>query len=107
MPGPITDYVGRRVTANGLRVTSVDADEGFWVEKEGQRAWVQIETAAESPYTVLPGEVVSVSGRVLPHNPDFPSRIYFCANREVSATELSRAPTHFAVLVDEVSFGAG
>jgi len=107
MPGPITDYVGRRVTANGLRVTSVDADEGFWVEKDGQRAWIQIETATESPYAVKPGDVVSVSGRVLPHNPNFPSQIYFCANREASATELSRAPTHFAVLVDEVSFGAG
>lgn len=107
MPGPITDYVGRRVTANGLQVTSVDADEGFWVSKDGQRAWIQIETAAESPYTVKPGDVVSISGRVLPHDPSFPSRIYFCANRQAAETELSRAPTHFAVLVDEVTFGAG
>ena len=107
MPGPITDYVGRRVTANGLRVTSVDADEGFWVEKGGQRAWIQIETADESPYTVRPGDVVSVSGRVLPHDASFPSRIYFCANRQAAETELARSPTHFAVLVDEVTFGVG
>ena len=107
MPNPITEYVGRRVTANGLRVTSVDADEGFWVAKADRRAWVQIETTAESPYTVKPGDVVSLSGRVLPHDPDFPSQIYFCADRQASASELSRAPTHFAVRVDALSFGVG
>jgi hypothetical protein len=107
MPGPITNYVGRRVTAAGLHVTGVDADEGFWVEKNGQRAWVQIETAKESPYTVRVGDTVSISGRVLPHNPDFPSKIFFCPGRTASANELSRAPTHFAVLVDAVSFGTG
>jgi hypothetical protein len=107
MPGPITDYVGRRVTANGLRVTSVDADEGFWVTKGDQRAWIQIETFAESPYTVRPGDVVSLSGRVLPHDPDFPSQVYFCPGLDASAAELSRAPTHFAVRVESVSFGVG
>ncbi len=107
MPGPITDYVGRRVTANGLRVTSVDADEGFWVTKADQRAWIQIETVAESPYTVRPGDVVSLSGRVLPHDPDFPSQVYFCPGLDASAAELSRAPTHFAVRVESVSFGVG
>jgi hypothetical protein len=107
MPGPITDYVGRRVTATDLTVTGVDADEGFWVQKDGQRAWIQIETASESPYTVRVGDTVSVSGRVLPHNPDFPSKIYFCAGRYASSNELANAPTHFAVLVDAVSFGVG
>jgi hypothetical protein len=107
MPGPITDYVGRRVTANGLRVTSVDADEGFWVTKGDQRAWIQIETVAESPYTVRPGDVVSLSGRVLPHDPDFPSQVYFCPGLDASAAELSRAPTHLAVRVESVSFGVG
>jgi hypothetical protein len=107
MPGPITDYVGRRVTASGLRVTSVDADEGFWVTKGDQRAWIQIETIAESPYTVRPGDVVSLSGRVLPHDPGFPSQVYFCPGLDASAAELSRAPTHFAVRVESVSFGVG
>jgi hypothetical protein len=107
MPEPMTNYVGRRVSAFGLKVTGVDADEGFWVEKNGRRAWVEIETATESPYTVRVGDTVSLSGRVLPHNPDFPSQIFFCPGRTASANELSKAPTHLAVRVDAVSFGTG
>ena len=107
MPEPMTNYVGRRVNAFGLRVTSVDADEGFWVEKDGRRAWVQLQTSTESPYTVKVGDTVSLSGRVLPHSPDFPSKIFFCPGRTASATELSRQPEHFAVLVDSLSFGTG
>ena len=107
MPGPMTDYVGRRVSAFGLTVTGVDADEGFWVEKNGRRAWIQIETATESPYTVRVGDVVSLSGRVLPHDPNFPSQIFFCPGRTVSANELSHTPTHLAVKVDALKFGRG
>jgi hypothetical protein len=107
MPEPMTQYVGRRVSAFGLRVTGVDADEGFWVQKGDRRAWVQLETATESPYTVRVGDIVSLSGRVLPHNPDFPSQIMFCPDRIASRQELSRTPTHFAVRVDALSFGTG
>jgi hypothetical protein len=107
MPEPMTNYVGRRVNAFGLKVTGVDADEGFWVQKGDRRAWVQIETAVESPYTVRVGDTVSLSGRVLPHDPDFPSQIFFCPGRFASSSELSRAPTHLAVKVDAVSFGTG
>jgi hypothetical protein len=105
--GPLTDYVGRRVSAFGLSVTGVDADEGFWVQKGGQRAWVQIETAFESPYTVRVGDTISLSGRILPHDPQFPSQIFFCPGRTASASELSQAPTHLAVKVDALSFGTG
>jgi hypothetical protein len=107
MPDPMTNYVGRRVSAFGLKVTGVDADEGFWVQKGDRRAWVQIETAAESPYTVHVGDTVSLSGRVLPHDPDFPSQIFFCPGRFASSNELSKAPTHLAVKVDALSFGTG
>jgi len=107
MPEPMTNYEGRRVSAFGLRVTSVDADEGFWVQKGNRRAWIQLETATESPYTVKPGDVVSLSGRVLPHDPNFPSQIMFCPDRTVSRQELSRTPTHLAVRVDALSFGTG
>jgi hypothetical protein len=107
MPGPMTDYVGRRVSAFGLQVTTVDADEGFWVTKNGRAAWVQIETATESPYTVRPGDVVSLSGLVLPHDPNFPKQLFFCPDRGASAAQLSRTPTHFAVRVDALSFGVG
>ena len=107
MPDPMTNYVGRRVSAFGLKVTGVDADEGFWVQKGDHRAWIQLETLTESPYTVRVGDTVSLSGRVLPHNPDFPSQIFFCPGRFASANELSKAPTHLAVRVDALSFGVG
>jgi hypothetical protein len=107
MPGPLTDYVGRRVSAFGLEVVTVDADEGFWVASGTHKAWVQLQTAVESPYSVRPGDLISFSGRVLPHDPDFPSQLYFCPDRQVSAGELARAPTHMAVRVDALSFGVG
>ena len=107
MPQPLQSYEGLRVNAFGLKVTGVDADEGFWVEKNGRRAWVQLQTLTESPYTVKVNDTVSLTGRVLPHSPDFPSKIFFCPGRTASATELSRQPEHFAVLVDSLSFGTG
>jgi len=107
MPEPMTNYVGRRVSAFGLKVTSADADEGFWVQKDGRRAWVQIETAVEPPYVVHAGDTVSLSGRVLPHDPSFPNKLMFCPDRGASKAELARATTHFAVAVDGISFGTG
>ena len=92
MPEPMTNYVGRRVNAFGLRVTSVDADEGFWVEKDGRTAWIQILTPTESPYTVLPGQTVSLSGSVYPHDPRYPSEIFFCPDRQASAVPAGRGP---------------
>jgi len=113
MPEPMTNYVGRRVNAFGLKVTGVDADEGFWVQKDDRRAWVQLAEPVpgvrppESPYTVRVGEIVSLSGSVFTHDPNYPSRIYFCPGRTSSANELSKAPTHLAVKVDALKFGTG
>jgi hypothetical protein len=107
MPEPMTNYVGRRVQAFGLQVMGVDADEGFWVSKDGRTAWVQLETSTESPYTVKSGDVVSLNGTVLPHDDRFPSRLYFCADRQASASRLAQVPTHLAVRVDSLKFGVG
>ena len=107
MPEPMTNYVGRRVNAFGLRVTSVDADEGFWVEKDGRKAWIEILTSTESPYTVLPGQIVSLSGSVYPHKPDYPSQIFFCPDRQASANQLAAVPTHIAIKVESLSLGVG
>jgi len=107
MPEPMTNYVGRRVTAFGLKVTSVDADEGFWVEKDGRTAWIQILTPTESPYTVLPGQNVSLNGSVYPHDPQWPSQIFFCPDRQASAARLANVPTHIAIKVESLSFGTG
>ena len=49
MPEPMTNYVGRRVQAFGLQVMTVDADEGFWVSKDGRTAWVQLQTYDREP----------------------------------------------------------
>jgi hypothetical protein len=105
MPDPMTNYVGRRVMAAGLQVTSVDADEGFWVAKDGRRAWVQILTSTESPYTVLPGETVSLMGSVYPHKPGWPSQIFFCPDRQASANQLAGVDTHIAIKVESLSIG--
>jgi hypothetical protein len=107
MPEPMTNYVGRRVQAFGLQVMTVDADEGFWVSKDGRTAWIQLETSTESPYTVKSGDVVSLNGTVLPHDDRFPSRLYFCADRQASASRLAQVPTHLAVRVDSLKFGVG
>ena len=107
MPEPMTNYVGRRVQAFGLQVMTVDADEGFWVSKDGRTAWIQLETYTESPYTVKSGDVVSLNGTVLPHDDRFPSRLYFCADRQASASRLAQVPTHLAVRVDSLKFGIG
>jgi hypothetical protein len=107
MPEPMTNYVGRRVQAFGLQVTSVDADEGFWVAKDGRTAWVQILTPTESPYTVLPGQTVSLSGSVYPHDPQWPSQIFFCPDRQASAARLAGVPTHIAIKVESLSLGVG
>jgi hypothetical protein len=106
-PGDLSQYVGRKVSAFGVRVTSVDADEGFWVDAGGKRVWVQLETLTESPYTVQPGQVVSFTGRVIPHEANWPSLIDFCHDRHASAEELSRQGAHVAVPVDALTFGVG
>lgn len=107
MPEPMTSYVGRRVQAFGLQVTSVDADEGFWVAKDGRTAWIQILTPAESPYAVLPGQTVSLNGSVYPHDAQWPSQIFFCPDRQASANRLAGVPTHIAIKVESLSFGIG
>lgn len=107
MPEPMTNYVGRRVQAFGLKVTSVDADEGFWVAKDGRTAWIQIVTPAESPYTVQPGQTVSLNGSVYRHDAQWPSQIFFCPDRQESANRLAAVPTHIAIKVESLSLGVG
>ena len=112
LSGPLTDQVGRRVVADGLRVTSVDADEGFWVEKDGREAWIQLaepvpgERPPESPYRVDVGDVVSLSGSVSYHESNYPGRIYFCPGRDASSDRLANAGVHLAVAIDDLQ-GAG
>ena len=105
MPEPMTNYVGRRVNAFGLRVTSVDADEGFWVEKDGRTAWIEILTSTESPYTVLPGQTVSLSGSVYPTTRGSPRRSSSVRTGRRAPSRLAAVPTHIAIKVDSLSIG--
>ena len=68
----LAEQVGQQVTMNGVLVTSVPADEGFWVDSDHGRMWVQIDTVRESPYDVDAGDTVSFTGQVVAHNQNFP-----------------------------------
>jgi RNA polymerase sigma factor (sigma-70 family) len=58
--------VGRAAVARDAPVQSVPADEGFWVgAASGQRVWVQLKTAGESPVRIRPGQRVSFTGVVV------------------------------------------
>ena len=79
MPTPVatvlTQQIGQQVSMNRMHVAAVPADEGFWVNSDHGRMWVQIDTAYESPYDVDAGDTVSLSGRVVAHDPDFPGQV--------------------------------
>lgn len=62
--GDLRDHVGDRVSAAGLEVDGVPADEGFWVDA-GDRVWVRIATAGESPVVVEEGDRVTFTGTVV------------------------------------------
>jgi serine/threonine-protein kinase RsbT len=57
--------VGQRVTAQRARVTSVPADEGFFVRTcHGHRVWVQLTGKGESRATIRPSDDVRLAGVV-------------------------------------------
>ena len=68
---------GQQVTATGVRVLSVPADEGFWVgSSDTQRVWVQLTgEAGESPYQVKEGDVIDFQGTVTAHDPSFTGQV--------------------------------
>jgi hypothetical protein len=95
----VRDAVGRRVVAEAAEVDDVPADEGFWVETGGDRAWVQVETAGESPFVVQPDQRVSFTGLVVPHGADFARQPEF---PESDAEALADAGAHIEVDVGDL-----
>lgn len=95
----VRDHVGSTVVADGVEVEDVPADEGFWVETAGDRAWVQVDTAGESPFVVEPGRRISFTGQVVAHDPDFARQPEFPA---ADADELADAGAHVEVDVADV-----
>lgn len=73
----LDQLTGKRAVANGARVLTVPADEGFWLSTGGSdRVWVQLTgLPPESPYTVLPGDWVSFTGRIAPNGSGFARRV--------------------------------
>jgi hypothetical protein len=97
---------GERVTAVGVLVVSVPADEGFWVQVGSEQVWVQLQTAGtESPYTVRPGQTVSFTGTVVAHGPAYPVTVG--ANEPVDADRLVAQGAHVAVDMNSMEFGVG
>lgn len=98
----LRDHVGQQVVVDGAEVESVPADEGFWVDAGGDRVWVQVDTAGESPYTVTDGQRVAFSGLVVAHDDDFARRPDFPAS---DAEELTEAGAHVEVDVSDLQLG--
>jgi len=94
--------VGQQVSMSRMHVQSVPADEGFWVDGEGGRMWVQIATTRESPYTVEQGDYVSFRGAVVAHNSDFPARVG--VTRAEGASDLAAQRAHITIPVNSLSF---
>ena len=51
----LRQQIGRPMTMNNRYVSSVPADEGFWVDSDHGRMWVQIDTARSRPTTSMRG----------------------------------------------------
>lgn len=63
-------------TASGVVVQDVPANEGFWVGSgPGQRWWVQVVGAGESPVTVRAGDRVSFVGQAVRTPPGFTTEV--------------------------------
>lgn len=98
----LRDVVGAQVSARDVEVEGVPADEGFWVSGGGDRVWVQIGTAGESPFVVEPGDRVSFTGTVVAHGPDVVLGPEF---PEEDAEEVVAAGAHVEVDAGDVRLG--
>jgi hypothetical protein len=94
--------VGQPVTMNRMYVASVPADEGFWVDSDHGRMWVQIATTRESPYDVDAGDTVSFSGEVVAHNQDFPAQVGVTGGE--GAADLAAARAHITIPLNGLAF---
>ena len=95
----LREHVGQRVVADGVEVDSVPADEGFWVQTDGGRVWVQVDTAGESPFEVREGQRVDLTGTVVAHGADFAQQPDFPA---ADAEDLVEAGAHVEVDVADL-----
>ena len=75
-PPDLAALVGRPVTVQEATVSSVPADEGFWIDDgAGGRFWVQLTGAGESPVAIAPGTPVSFAGVLVSTPADFSTAV--------------------------------
>jgi RNA polymerase sigma factor (sigma-70 family) len=75
-PANLAGLATAPVTAENVPVLEVSANEGFWVGDAARgRVWVQLAIGAESPQQVQPGQRVSFSGVIEPHDGTFPAQV--------------------------------
>lgn len=98
----LLQQIGQPITMNGLYVDSVPADEGFWVDSDHGRMWVQIDTPYESPYEVDPGDVVNISGTVVRNDQSFPVQVGVTSDE--GAADLAAAGAHISIPVHNLTF---
>ena len=97
---------GQPVTATGVRVLSVPADEGFWLgTSETERVWVQLTgEAGESPYQVQEGDLVDFEGTVEAHDAAFAEQVGVDAAE--GAQQLTEQAAHLEVAKSSLRLSA-
>lgn len=93
-------YADRSVEGRLIKVVSVPADEGFWIDAgKGVRVWVQMRRASESAVHIRRGDRVSFQGHLVPNDADFMKTV------GVSASEGARELRHqgFHIQIHKVS----
>ncbi|OXM56128.1 hypothetical protein CFP71_14975 [Amycolatopsis thailandensis] len=64
--------VGKPVSGTAVAVQSVPGPEGFWIgESAGQRMWVKLLPAGESPAGFRAGQLLDLDGVVVANGDDF------------------------------------
>ena len=87
---------GQRATGHAVPVQSVPADEGFWIGTGAtDRVWVQLTGNSESAITIGPGQLLDLTGPVVPHGPDFAGKAGVSAAE--GAAQLTSAGAHLEV----------
>ena len=104
--GALSGVTGQPVTATGVRVLSVPADEGFWIgTSDTQRVWVQLTgEAGESPYQVQEGDLVDFEGTVVAHDAGFAPQVG--VDDAEGAAQLSQQAQHLEVAKSSVRLAA-
>ena len=88
------------VEAPALVVQAVPANEGFWAGCGTGRLWVQLEGRTESPFSIRPGQRLTLRALIQVNPPGFSTAVGL--SPEEGAGELDRQGFHLRARYDEV-----